>query len=728
MAISKLILNGNVQMDVTGTTAIESDVRTGKKFTKVNGVEATGTDPGASLQSSKTATPSTSQQTILPDSGYDGLEQVVVNAMPSGSAGTPTATKGTVSNHSISVTPSVTNTTGYITGGTKTGTAVTVTASELVSGTLSVASNGTVDVTNYASANVSVVETYTATITSVSLGSESSLYVICPYPGGTKYYQAGDTFEFAQGDTLRCFVSVRGSGAYIYLNSQIVAGSASATSAGYEYTLPAKDIEIDLYYDFDDAYIGILESVIPLAFLGAQTWGGYSAIIPSGTYLTGDQTIPESGYSIYDLAQPYAWYPGALYDESVTQITNFAFAARSGVSYAEFPNCTEILTSAFYSCVNLSGISFSACTSVASYAFAYCSTLANINMPNVTRISGHAFDGCKSLVSVNFPSCQYMSNDYTFAYCSKLKTVSLPLVSEIGQYTFRQCSALENVYLSQCQIIYNNAFEGCTGLSYIDLPNCTIMRSSVFAGCSNLEAISAPNLMGTMSYTFDGCIKLKSVYFPASGMAGNPFGMYAFRSCYALESVNIPYLEIVGSYVFQYCSALSYVSLPNCSTLYVYAFANTGLPSIYLPECLIIGTGVFASDYNLSLCSFPIVSKINTSAFLNCNSLSTVIIGTSFSASATGVYISGTAFGSCYNLLSLYILSGEYQLSTTAFVNTPISNNTTSTGGIHGSIFMPSSLYSIYYSKIYWSVYKDRMVSLTDAQIQNVLTYGRHNP
>ena len=187
-------------------------------------------------------------------------------------------------------------------------------------------------------------------------------------------------------------------------------------------------------------------------------------------------------------------------------------------------------------------------------------------------------------------------------------------------------------------------------------------------------------------------------------------------------------LRIVGSYVFQYCSALSYVSLPNCSTLYVYAFANTGLPSIYLPECLIIGTGVFASDYNLSLCSFPKVSKINTSAFLNCHSLSTVIIGTSFSASATGVYISGTAFGSCYNLLSLYILSGEYQLSTTAFVNTPISNNTTSTGGIHGSIFMPSSLYSIYYSKIYWSVYKDRMVSLTDAQIQNVLTYGRHNP
>jgi len=74
--------------------------------------------------------------------------------MPSGTAGTPTATKGTVSNHSVSVTPSVTNTTGYITGGTKTGTAVTVSASELVSGTKSITGSGTTDVTNYASASV----------------------------------------------------------------------------------------------------------------------------------------------------------------------------------------------------------------------------------------------------------------------------------------------------------------------------------------------------------------------------------------------------------------------------------------------------------------------------------------------------------------------------------------------------------------------------------------------
>lgn len=75
-------------------------------------------------------------------------------SVASGTAGTPTATKGTVSNHSVSVTPSVTNTAGYISGGTINGTAVTVSASELVSGTYNVTSSGTKDVTNYASASV----------------------------------------------------------------------------------------------------------------------------------------------------------------------------------------------------------------------------------------------------------------------------------------------------------------------------------------------------------------------------------------------------------------------------------------------------------------------------------------------------------------------------------------------------------------------------------------------
>lgn len=80
----------------------------------------------------------------------------------------------------MSVTPSVTNTTGYITGSTKTGTAVTVSASELVSGTKSITASGTTDVTNYASASVAAgsATTPATTITanpSISINSSGKI-------------------------------------------------------------------------------------------------------------------------------------------------------------------------------------------------------------------------------------------------------------------------------------------------------------------------------------------------------------------------------------------------------------------------------------------------------------------------------------------------------------------------------------------------------------------------
>lgn len=140
-----------------GTKSITAN-GTGIDVAQYASVDVAVPTPAPSLQAKTNVSPTTSSQTITADNGYDGLSSVQINAMPSGTAGTPTATKGTVSNHSVSVTPSVTNTTGYITGGTKNGTAVTVSASELVSGNLAITENttGNLDVTNYATVSVNV--------------------------------------------------------------------------------------------------------------------------------------------------------------------------------------------------------------------------------------------------------------------------------------------------------------------------------------------------------------------------------------------------------------------------------------------------------------------------------------------------------------------------------------------------------------------------------------------
>lgn len=206
----------------------------------------------------KSYTPTESQQTetIEPSSGYDGIGEVDVTVgaisstyvgsgvtrrsssdladsgatvtapagyygssasktVASGTEGTPIATKGTVSNHSVSVTPSVTNSAGYISGGTHTGTAVSVSASELVSGTLSVTSSGTKDVTNYASASVPSGTEGTPTATKGTVSNHA--VSVTPSVTNSAGYISGGTHSGSA-------VSVSA--------SELVSGTYSVTSSG----------------------------------------------------------------------------------------------------------------------------------------------------------------------------------------------------------------------------------------------------------------------------------------------------------------------------------------------------------------------------------------------------------------------------------------------------------------------------------------------------------------
>lgn len=87
------------------------------ELTEILAGKASGGSKEPILQN-KTVTPTISTQTITADSGYDGLDVVTVNAMPTTVQATPSITVNT----SGLITASTTQTAGYVSAGTKSAT------------------------------------------------------------------------------------------------------------------------------------------------------------------------------------------------------------------------------------------------------------------------------------------------------------------------------------------------------------------------------------------------------------------------------------------------------------------------------------------------------------------------------------------------------------------------------------------------------------------------------
>ena len=150
MGNAKVTLNGSTLIDLTSDSVNSISLLSG-----ITAHDSAGNLVTGSIATKSAADIGISGPTVSIVSGYYSAN--IDKTISVVTAGTPTATKGSVNNHSISVTPSVSNPTGYINGGNKIGAAVTVSASELVSGTTIITANATnINVTNYATASVNV--------------------------------------------------------------------------------------------------------------------------------------------------------------------------------------------------------------------------------------------------------------------------------------------------------------------------------------------------------------------------------------------------------------------------------------------------------------------------------------------------------------------------------------------------------------------------------------------
>lgn len=291
-------------------------------------------------------------------------------------------------------------------------------------------------------------------------------------------------------------------------------------------------------------------------------------------------------------------------------------------------------------------------------------TISGTMAGSASMVGSYAFNLCDGIVSANFPNATVISM-YGFANCSSLTTAYFQNVVSIEASAFVGCKNLVNISFPSARYISNNAFTG-TGLSFADFPAAVSLHNYAFYRCSNLSYVSMPNI--------------------------STIGTSAFMSCENLKTVNISTAKTISNYAFQYCGKLESIDCPSLTS---------------------VGYAAFLECKKLSFARMPLVSNISTSTFSGCEILQSLRLD---SVRA----ISASAFNRCFILLSLYLLGSSVATlsNVNAFGVTPISTYTTSTGGVHGSIFVRASLYQDWITKANWSVYSSRFVSLTDEEIE----------
>ena len=292
----------------------------------------------------------------------------------------------------------------------------------------------------------------------------------------------------------------------------------------------------------------------------------------------------------------------------------------------------------------------------------------------------------------------YASSNSTYVFSSNgscsiyLSQPFLNAISRISPYTFTgrklcglwtfsasvvESSAFMNVWIGWTFVSSDRAFS-------VSLPNCTTIGADAFRG-ARLENLYAPSVTTTGQMAFQEAT-LSYLDLPALSLAS----YYLIANNYSLISASLPACTYISNYAFYGCKSLQTIYAPSVSTVSGNAFYSC--PALTSVEFLNLQIGP------------------SRSAFARCDVLQTVRLSTS---SNYVMAIQAGCFQSCYNLTSLYLLSPHIigLTNTDAFSSTPISNYTTSTGGVHGSIYVPSSLYSSYKTATNWVTYADRFVS-----------------
>ena len=445
----------------------------------------------------KSVTPSTTAQTITPSSGKNGITQVNVSAVTS-------TIDNNIQTGNIKDGVSILGVTGTYAGTTPTGT-------------INITTNGTHDVTNYASAEVNVqgagggsdVLFYDYDGTLITSYSKASFLALTEMPANpTHTGLVADGWNWTLNDAK----------AYVTNLGKLIIGQNYHTVSG------KTEIFVEL-----NATTGL---TVTVNLTGNKDWG--------------DNTTDTATSHTYSTAGKYT------ITCDTTSISSAVFGQASST-----PNtyCTEI---------RLSGV-----TSMSASAFTSCTSLLKICLPATFRtFNSNSLDRCFSLKALIFPSgitslpSSCFANDYSLSIVSCPKSLttfngsvfsscrSLPIITasdilvSLGGSAFYNCSSLDTfIYSTNGGAAFNaGAFEGCSGLKEISLTNDFVrLYQGTFKECNALTTLNlSKNITRIDSSAFYNTYSLRVLDFSDYTSIPSNVNAAAFTSINPLLKIIVP--------------------------------------------------------------------------------------------------------------------------------------------------------------------------------------------
>lgn len=379
-----------------------------------------------------------------------------------------------------------------------------------------------------------------------------------------------------------------------------------------------------------------------------------------------DYIVPSS----VNLIIPEYAYNEAGNEYKVTAIASSAFKGHAEIENLYVPATVEVIgTEAFSSCISLKECILALTTKeIGNRAFFGCLSLLAIST-NAEQIGTEAFAGCTSLSAVYLGAPLKNIEPGAFMGCTALTNIDIPhTVERIGglpgylghQGVFEDCLSLMAVTFSynlsdkkpRLKWIDDNTFKNCINLERLDFPYAlTHLGNDAFLRCTSLKHLEwgGPQEISVGRNDLTGVPLSRIVYH------GN-VRLYDARDFQKLEFLKEvrydTYATEVQGGIYKNLSTLKEVHLDNVTKINSSAFMNcTGLRELTLSNSLEnIGTYAFANCTSLDKIRLPAnVTTVDYYAFYGCKNLHEISLNENLNK------IGASAFKACHALKEITI-------------------------------------------------------------------------